>query len=337
MKKIVLLFLIVTCIPTQTFSQCETPPTGMISWWTGDMTSLDKIDDNHAIPFNGVTYAAGMVDETFLFDGIDDVAIVFPSPELDTTGDMTAMAWVRRIGYASDEQVVFCKGSGAVPNDAPIVFALRFRFNLTEFIFRDTLGNTIIVNGPAFEDSMYHHYVYVRQGNWHGVYVDGFLFDNGTFVNPPASSAGLSFTLGAQYHNPTSGPNDFDFHFHGELDELMLFNRALTVTEIQAIYNAGTDGVCKDALSIAEHTQEVGVKVFPNPSSDYVQFQLNEIYLQQYTNATLSIFDMKGATIKETRMEFNSPIDISNLKNGAYFYTITHKSKVLKSGQIMKK
>ena len=100
MKKIYIVLLIFCCSLQTTFSQCENPPTGMVSWWTGDMTTLDKIDDNHAVPFNGVSYTAGMVDETLLFDGIDDLAIVFPSPELDTTGDMTVMAWVRRIGYA---------------------------------------------------------------------------------------------------------------------------------------------------------------------------------------------------------------------------------------------
>jgi hypothetical protein len=336
MKRILLILLIVSVGQQTAFSQCETPPTGMVSWWTGDMTTLDKIDDNHAIPFNGTSYAPGMVDEALLFDGIDDLAIVFPSPELDTTGDMTVMAWVRRIGYANESQTVFCKGAGYIPNDAPTVFALRFEFNVTEFLFEDNLGNNIIVNGPAFEDSMYHHYVYVRQGNWHGVYVDGFLFGNGTFVNPPASSAGLSFTLGAQYHNPTSGPNDYDFHFHGELDELM-HNRALTVTEIQAIYNAGADGVCKDALSVAEHSQEVGVKVFPNPTSDYVQFQMDAKYLQQYPNAQLTIYDMKGATVRETALDFNSPINISNLKNGVYLYSIQSGNQVLDSGQLLKK
>lgn len=334
MKKIYIVLLIFCCSLQTTFSQCENPPTGMVSWWTGDMTTLDKIDVNHAVPFNGVSYTAGMVDEALLFDGIDDLAIVFPSPELDTTGDMTVMAWVRRIGYASDEQMVFCKGAGLVPNASPIVFALRFRFNLTEFLFQDTLGNTIIVNGPAYEDSMYHHYVYVRQGNFHAVYVDGFMFDSGTFTNPPASAASLPMTIGALNHNPTSGPNDFDFHFHGEIDELMLFNRALSATEIQAIYNAGADGVCKDALSVTEVDQKIDFKVYPNPASNYIQFVSDKPNTE---TLTLFIHDFKGALVKKQTVALNTAIDISNLKTGNYLYSLESKNNVLKSGQLLKK
>ena len=337
MKRILLIVLITICSQQHSFSQCETPPSGMVSWWTGDMTTLDKIDDNHAIPFNGVSYTTGMVDEALFFDGIDDIALVFDSPELDTTGDMTVMAWVRRIGYANPHQVVFCKGAGYIPNDAPAVFLMRFEFDVTEFIFEDSNGDNIILNGPAFEDSFYHHYVYVRQGNTHTLYVDGFLFNQSTFSNPPASSTGLSFTIGAQYHNPTSGPNDFDFYFHGEVDELMLYNRALTNTEVQAIYNAGADGVCKDALSVAENDLEIDFKVYPNPASNYIQFQLDAKYTEIYKNVKLSIYDIKGAFIQEKNIDFNSNIAISNLQNGVYLYTLQDENQILKSGQLIKK
>lgn len=337
MKKLYIILLIFCASVEIALAQCVTPPTNMVSWWTGDLTTLDKIDDNHAIPFNGTTYATGMVDEALFFDGIDDVALVFDSPELDTTGDMTVMAWVRRIGYANPHQVVFCKGAGSIPNDAPTVFLMRFEFDVTEFIFEDSNGNNIILNGPAFEDSLYHHYVYVRQGNTHTLYVDGFLFNQSTFTNPPASSTGLSLTLGAQYHNPTSGPNDFDFHFHGELDELMLYNRALSVTEIQSIYNAGSEGVCKDALSVEDIFKEIKVNVYPNPTSKYIAFQLDAMQLQKYQNLTLNIYDMKGTRVKDIKFDFNTLIDISNLHNGLYMYTLQDTNQILKSGRILKK
>ena len=34
-------------------------------------------------------------------------------------------------------------------------------------------------------------------------------------------------------------------YFHGLIDEVGLFNRALSESEIQAIYNAGSAGKCK--------------------------------------------------------------------------------------------
>ena len=37
----------------------------------------------------------------------------------------------------------------------------------------------------------------------------------------------------------------FDNPFHGDMDELQIFNRALSGQEIAAIYNAGASGQCK--------------------------------------------------------------------------------------------
>jgi hypothetical protein len=35
-------------------------------------------------------------------------------------------------------------------------------------------------------------------------------------------------------------------YFHGLIDEVGLYNRSLSETEIQAIYNAGSYGICKE-------------------------------------------------------------------------------------------
>ncbi len=337
MKKIVLSLLIICSSQQFIFSQCETAPVNMASWWTGDNNTIDSISDNDGTQLNGLNYTVGMVDNAFLFDGIDDMILVPHSASLDTTGDMTVMAWVRRIGYANPHQTVFCKGAGYVPNDEPTVFSMRFEFDITEFVFEDSNGNNVILNGPAFEDSMYHHYVYVRQGNTHTLYVDGFLFNNDTFTNPPASTTGLPFTIGAQYHNPTNSSNDYDFYFHGEIDELMLYNRALSNSEIQAVYNAGTDGVCKDALSIVKTNEQISLKFYPNPASSYIKFEIASPYIYSHEKLTLSIYDIKGATIKEVSMNSDSEIDISSLTTGTYIYTLKKFGKILKSGQILKK
>lgn len=309
MKKIVLLLLIIWSNQQFAFSQCETAPANMVSWWTGDNNTIDRIGDNDGTQLNGLNYTVGMVDNAFLFDGIDDMVLVPHSTSLDTTGDMTVMAWVRRIGYANPHQTVFCKGAGYIPNDEPTVFSMRFEFDITEFVFEDSNGNNIILNGPAFEDSMYHHYVYVRQGNTHTLYVDGFLFNNDTFTNPPASTTGLPFTIGAQYHNPTNSSNDYDFYFHGEIDELMLYNRALSNSEIQAIYNAGTDGVCKDNSNV-----------------------LGSLFWGNQTTQSLSSSDIDGSNIEDlvNGQTTIRRVRINETENKIY-WALPSQSKIKKS------
>lgn len=329
---LLLLFLVIL----KSNAQCVSPPIDMVSWWTGDNNTLDIIGTNDGTQQNGVGYASGMVNNAFLFDGIDDLVFVPHSADLDLTGDMTLMVWVRRIGYANDHQTVLCKGAGYIPNDEPAVFAMRFEFDVTEFLFEDINGNNLILGGPAFEDSMYHHYVYVRSGNTHSLYVDDFLFDSQTFASSPASTVGLPLTIGAQYHNPTSSPNDYSLHFNGEVDELMVFNRALTETEISNVYNAGTSGVCKDGLSVNNYTLE-NFSVYPNPTSDYVTFKLNEQLIAENKEVNLLVFDLKGQKIfEESDLKIKTHVDISSLPQGVYMYALNNGISILKSGQLIK-
>ena len=170
---------------------------------------------------------------------------------MDITGDVTIELWVRRVGYANPSQTVLAKGAGVINNlDIPAAFVMRFENDLTEFLFEEANGTNVVINGPAFEDSMWHHYAYVRQGNQHQVYADGFGFGWSTFTNPPSSSLGYPLTIGGQNHDPmgTHPQFPYDLFFHGEVDEVSIYNVALTDSQIQDIYNAGSSGKCNDTL-----------------------------------------------------------------------------------------
>lgn len=333
-----LVLIVITCFSINAFSQCAEPPNDLFSWWTGNNHFDDIIGTNDGSELNGVGFTLGIVGNAFLFDGVDDILLVSDSDNLDLTGDMTLMAWVRRIGYENQHQTVICKGAGDIPNDEPAVFLMRFEFDITEFLFEDINGNNIIINGPAFEDSMYHHYVYVREGNEHRLYVDGFLFNNQTFSSTPASTLGLPLTIGAQYHNPTNSSNDYDFNFNGEVDEIMLYNRALSTSEIESINNAGASGVCQDVLSADGFSSIENINLYPNPTRDVVTFKLNEQLMSSYQDLSLSIMDLSGRKIlSDLELQIETILDISTLSNGMYLYAIRTNNGILKSGQIIKK
>jgi len=333
-----LFFIAITCFSINAFCQCAEPPNDLLSWWTGDNHFDDIIGTNDGSELNGVGFTPGIVSGAFWFDGVDDLILVSDSGNLDLTGDMTLMAWVRRIGYENQHQTVICKGAGDVPNDEPAVFLMRFEFDVTEFLFEDINGNNIIINGPAFEDSMYHHYVYVREGNVHRLYVDGFLFNNQTFSSNPASTLGLPLTIGAQYHNPTNSSNDYGFNFNGEVDEIMLYNRALSTSELESVYNAGAAGVCQDGLSVDDFSSIENISLYPNPSRDVVTFKLDEQLINSRQDLSLSILDLSGRKVgNDLELQIETILDISTLSNGMYLYTISSHNSILKSGQILKK
>jgi hypothetical protein len=63
-------------------SNCLPPPEGLISWWPADGDATDLVGANDGTLVGGAGFAAGHVDDAFLFDGVDDLVSVPDSPTL---------------------------------------------------------------------------------------------------------------------------------------------------------------------------------------------------------------------------------------------------------------
>lgn len=85
----------------------------------------------------------------------------------------------------------------------------------------------------------WHHFAGIRQGNTISIYVDGVLRQTKTSTS---ASLNVDNNQPLIFGDHTWGPN-----FPGQVDEVSLYNRVLTPTEIQAIYNAGAAGKCPPA------------------------------------------------------------------------------------------
>ncbi len=222
-------------------SACLSPPSGLVSWWPGDGAGNDLHGGNHGVLMNGVTFAAGMVGRAFHFDGLDDVVTV-GSPTNLQFQSFTIDAWIRR---ASTTQVTrngsygefFTYGANgyafALNSDGRLVIG---KVNVSE-VASSLLGVT---------DTNLHHVAVTKSGSTVVFYVDGVA------ETVAAYDPGFSFTtpaaIGAQV-GPLAG------NFYGDIDELEIFNRALSASEIQAIYNAGAAGQCKPpALTVSPAT-----------------------------------------------------------------------------------
>jgi len=302
-------------------SECVSPQLNMISWWTGDATTNDIIGGNNGTQLNGVNYVNGVVDEAFLFDGVDDLVLVSDSDDLDIIGDATLMLWVKRNNYNTTNQTVICNGAGWVPNDEPAVFLMRFNNNETEFLFEDILGDNKVITTSSPNDGLYHHYAYVREANEHRIYIDGYLLNTEIFTSSPASVSGLPLTIGAQYHNPTNSANDYDSFFEGEVDEITVYNRALSVAEIQSVFNADSLGICKNGLGINENILENKVFIFPNPVSDLLTIN------SKVEIISIQLYDNQGRKVLESK--FQNKVSVKGFTIGMYFLKINTDEGIL--------
>ncbi len=199
-----------------------TPPSGMVSWWPGDGNADDIIGSNDGALTGDATFATGMVGQGFSLSGSGDV-FVAPSPSLNLTGDLTVDLWARRTVFGGGGVMVL-KATGDV------TYELSFTGDQLAAGF-STGGAFFGLLGPSVLDSNFHHYAYVRSGNSHKLFMDGAVVASLSFAGTAPDSSGPPVIIGVE--------------FAGVLDEVEIFNRALSDAEVKSIYDAGSAGKLK--------------------------------------------------------------------------------------------
>ena len=169
------------------------------------------------------------------FDASDDFVSFGSVTALNSASAFSVSVWYKKVS-AENEGMIVGTGSEYVAG----LFIQHFWNNNIYVGFGETATNFAGV--AATSDTDWHHVAYVTDSGAHKLYWDG--TDMSLGGTPPAetgSSLGDTFYLGKY---DTYAP-----HFGGNIDELAVFNSALSSTNITAIYNSGvpndlgTDGL----------------------------------------------------------------------------------------------
>ncbi|HEV2437589.1 MAG TPA: LamG-like jellyroll fold domain-containing protein, partial [Verrucomicrobiae bacterium] len=190
----------------------------------------DEVGTNNGTLVGNATYGSGEVGDGFVFDGNGSGVSIANATNLQLQ-DLTIEAWIRRssssvVSYGSGGNgVIFGYGTGGY---------LFFMNSVGSLIFGQ-LGNPAYVTGPAITDTSWHHVAVTKVGSVIVFYLDGVAYVT------PAYGATFTFTtsVGIGYR-----PDNGDNSFLGTIDEMSVYNRALTSNEIEAIYLAGSGGKC---------------------------------------------------------------------------------------------
>jgi hypothetical protein len=237
--------------PVVLTAPCDPQPSGLVSWWPGNDDATDPIGGNNGILENGVGFALGEVGDAFSLNGSNQYVLIGqPVPvSLQLENAITLSAWIYATSYPVDY------GNGAL---GLIVGSQHDGTGAGATIFLD--GRT---NPDGFMAPPGHIHFQIGDGSWHTTDVqtqvplnqwvhiaatreanqDSVVYYNG--VPQPLqdlswpgkiSYDGTWFAIGQQ--------SDLNRPFNGLIDEVQVYDRALSAAEVQAIYHAGSSGVC---------------------------------------------------------------------------------------------
>lgn len=231
---------------------CTPPPANMVSWWGAEGNARDGLGNNDGTLHFGVAFAPGMVGQAFSFDGSTGFVEMDNSASLSIPGQLTIDAWVNPNNVSTNQSIVSkyntCGGAeqrsyaldvrtgGAIEfcvyngqPDPNAYHCVQTTSGITPGVFTHVAGTF----DPATQDMK----IYVDGVDTEAPVLPGSVDVNAIFASTTPVDIGRTFCAGS-----SQSPTDY---FGGLIDEVEIFSRALSGSEVQGIANAGAAGKCR--------------------------------------------------------------------------------------------
>ncbi|MEK7531343.1 MAG: LamG domain-containing protein, partial [Patescibacteria group bacterium] len=204
--------------------------------WNTNKT-LDKSGNgNHGTMTNMSTTTApvaGRIGQGLKFDGVDDTVNVGDpaNGSLDFgTGDFAISVWIKFKGYVSQGSTF----NSAVGKESTTNTGYGIITDANNVIYFNALSDGSAANmartAANQNDNKWHHYIGQRVSGLLTLYKDGVRQTDGS-----TQSDSVSNTIPFQISNDANGNRVFN----GLIDDVRVYNRALSASEIKRLYNMG--------------------------------------------------------------------------------------------------
>ena len=292
---------------------------GLVGWWRFEANMSDESgNNNHGTCTNcPANTTIGKFGKALEFDGVDDFIDIANNGDFNFSGDFSIGAWVKPAESVTvTPRIVQSRHAYSGVNGFD--FSINSLGRLSFFIRNESgsgmnLGCLIL---PAINDSQWHYVVATRDSNMK-VYVDGSFCR--VWESPTGSINGESSVIIGDdfFHSAAYG------EFNGSIDEVLIFNRSLSPTEIQALYNSSQYYLQRNLtdLDVASHTYTAQtVDVAGNKNSSTLDFSV--VLYDEFSGETTDLSDIDISNITNLVIDYPSQGQINfseniNLSEGA--------------------
>jgi hypothetical protein len=165
-----------------------------------------------------VTYAPAKINNGAVFSGSNNLT----NTGISLTSAMTISGWMKAANTSVFIPIAFRNDTNAD------FYMMVFGNGVSEFRFRNSGGTAFTLNPTLSTPTAFHFYTLTYDGSTLTAYVDG-------------SSVGSTPASGSFSSTPTFGVGTSDTQGNGAgtIDEVGVWTRALTSTEVSQLYNGG--------------------------------------------------------------------------------------------------
>ncbi|MCX8166875.1 MAG: LamG domain-containing protein [Candidatus Micrarchaeota archaeon] len=282
----------------------------LIAYWPFDSYNSTHVRDisrynNHGTfaGNNNQSNVSGRFGIGWFFDGNDDRIVVPNSNSLNPTQQISIVAWFNATQWGTNRRIL---QKGYSDNQ------YRLTAETGNFKWHITGITEIAVSLPT--TNQWHHVVGTYNGSEQRLYINGILnFTRSATIQLPVTTDHLE--IGSKPNTLVSGDR-----FNGTLDEIMIFARALSPSEITAMYNNNQSTLITTLNHTLNYSMNYTFRVYARNAQGALTFvdRNYSVYVRPYVSQVLP-FNGSYGNPGITNFTCYANESIFGLKNGTLF------------------
>ncbi len=308
---------------------------GLVAYYPFCGNANDQSGHGYDGTVNGATLTTdrfGNTNAAYSFDGTSNY-IQLPNNSSITPANITVSLWAKILSNKVNQRLIRQRASGF---DVSYNMQAQYGATATNKLSSDLYTSSTINYNPIINnvvnDQQWHQIIFSYDGLNFKIYIDSLLaYQNNS--NGAGSiyynNSGNGFTIGRDGDNA-------DWYLNGIIDDVGIWNRALTTSEVTQLYNQNqcfTNTTVTDTLVINVGqmgfnpvTYANNITIYPNPASTLVNISFNTI--ADLSGGTIKIINALGqqvATTPITATGTNTTMTLSTWGGaGLYFVQIVN-------------